>query len=72
MQGFFSGAKTFELFSWNQTIKRQSSNFCWRNKAGRQMGRSLSSIYFLYAQKADASEKCREIPEGGGRGHDDF
>src|SRR5258708_5488520 len=34
MQGFFSGAKTFELFSRNQTIKRRSRQFLLAKQSG--------------------------------------
>jgi hypothetical protein len=68
MQGFFSVPKPLIIFLGIKKSNADRVNVCRRNKAGRQMEHSLSSIYFLDAQKADASEKCREIPGGGG-GH---
>jgi hypothetical protein len=66
MHRFFSGAKTFELFSGNQTFKRRSQQFALAKQRGPTV-EALAFEYLFFRRGIEANcnpKNCREIPGG--------
>jgi hypothetical protein len=68
MQGFFSGAKTFDYFPGNQIFKRRSRQFLLAKQGGPAVGALAFGYLFSGAAPSQISirKNVAKFPGGGG------